>query len=136
MNTENLLKLATYLLSGDLKTGFDMGLFSSIRGYRGLYHTHCGTAGCAIGHGPYAGIPKTTDENWSEYSSRVFGLSITDCERGEDMWDWCFSDMWEDIDNTPEGAGKRILYLLHNSHLHDIPTVSLRNTYLYQNETL
>ena len=38
----------------------------------------------------------------------------------ERLWQWLFSGNWAGTDNTPQGAGKRILFALHseeNMHL-------------------
>ncbi len=103
---DNLRKLAGYLMQPTLRAKFDMvdfvGEISCLEMSR---LTECGTIGCAVGHGPYAGIPKSKDEIWSFYSYRVFGLE-------DDYWDFCFSDIWGMVDNTPHGAAKRILVLL------------------------
>lgn len=107
MNTKNLETVAAYLESGDLKAAFNMQDFAGDS--TDSYGSSCGSVGCAIGHGPYAGIPKLPDEDWCSYSDRVFGLAA-------DLraWDWCFSGAWVNIDNTPRGAAKRIRYLLAN----------------------
>lgn len=102
MNRENLKKLADYLLSGELKAKFNMTFFAAL-GYT-LSDT-CGTVGCAVGHGPYAGIPKLPDEIWPDYAIRVFGI-------GQEDFAWCFSGSWDGVDNSPIGAAKRILWLL------------------------
>jgi hypothetical protein len=31
------------------------------------------------------------------------------------LWEYCFSSSWVHIDNTPQGAGQRILNFLNNS---------------------
>lgn len=104
---DNLRKLAKYLLAGELKAKFDMGIYcgSSDR------NADCGTMGCAIGHGPFSGIDKLNDEGWTDYADRVFG-----CEH-VDVWTWCFCSDWEETDNTATGAAKSILWLLE----HGIP---------------
>jgi hypothetical protein len=104
LNRENLEKLAAYL-SGELAADFDMYLFSDNehRDYAGC----CGSVGCAIGHGPYAGIEKHSNDLWVEYSERAFGL-----DRYSKEWRWCFSEAWSDVDNSPEGAAGRIRYYL------------------------
>jgi hypothetical protein len=100
----NLFKLAYYLLEGKLKAAFDMKSFDS---NENLYWSdYCGTIGCAVGHGPYAGIPKRK-VGWRAYCEESFGVSA-DILAG---W-WLFSFKWTDIDNTPRGAGQRILYFL------------------------
>lgn len=143
MNRENLLKLATYLLSGKLEADFDMGSFTDGSDWRFNRRLDCGTVGCAIGHGPYAGLPKQDDEGWIAYSNRVFGFISEPYLYGPNTyhtqgnyWHWCFSSLWDDIDNTPEGAAKRILYLLHNSHLQVMPDISIASVSLYENESL
>lgn len=117
----NLKKLADYLLSGKLKAIFNIKTFSA-----GLFfdikETTCGTIGCAIGHGPYAGIPKHVDEDWYDYARRVF---IGDNTLS---YDWLFSSAWYDYDNTPEGTAKRILHTLE----HGVPVNHEFNTKIYQ----
>ena len=105
MNIKNLETLSKYLKSGNLKADFDMENFTP----RGNEYsaTTCGSVGCAVGHGPYAGIEKFDYEDWHQYQDRVFELD-------EDNWLWCFSSGWELVDNTPEGAAERIDYMLQN----------------------
>lgn len=108
---DNLRKLAAYLLSGELKADFDMSRFSNtLLPINKRRETHCGTAGCAAGHGPYAGIPKNEDESWEDYIIRVFGIG----KELDYYYSWCFQGEWIGLDNTPEGAAKRILWLLDN----------------------
>lgn len=104
----NLRKLAAYLLAGELKAEFNMRDFTDPekRNLQLLEATECGSVGCAVGHGPFAGIPKTKQETWTQYSLRVFGLL------DDNYWEWCFSDGWALNDNTAQGAAKRILFLL------------------------
>ena len=107
---ENLKMLADYLLSGELNASFDM--MSYVGGYDDDYYDYmmnCGTVGCAVGHGPYAGIPKSKDEQWVSYCERAFGINQFSYE-----FRWLFSSMWVNVDNSPEGAGMRILYFLKN----------------------
>lgn len=106
---DNLRKLAEYLSAPQLKAAFCMSNFTDNRSNKpSSDETECGSIGCAVGHGPYAGIPKMIGERWSEYSERVFGLLDLV------QWEWCFSDFWKWTDNTAEGAAKRIIYLLDN----------------------
>ena len=104
----NLEKLAGYLESGELSAKFDMGRFSEDCD---SHVTECGSVGCAVGHGPYAGIPKYAAENWAGYAYRVFGANLSGA------FLWCFEGGWYYIDNTPQGAAKRIRYMLK----HGIP---------------
>ena len=96
----NLRKLAEYLLSGDLRAEFDMTLYGNE--CRSPLAKECGSVGCAVGHGPYAGISKHDDEEWPEYAGRVFGA-----HRGH-LFGYLFGAGWRYYDNTPEGAGQRI----------------------------
>lgn len=102
MNVENLEKLATYLESGGLKADFDMVSFAHVHTATPHY---CGSVGCAVGHGPYAGIPKLAGELWAVYARRVFGLDDAQEE-------YCFDAGWVDYDNTPEGAAARIRHVI------------------------
>ncbi len=101
----NNLKLAKYLmkLKPTKKRQFDMGQFSDSCGDT---TTKCGSIGCAIGHGPYAGIPKRRSEDWYEYGVRQLNAS--------DMWGSCFSDDWEVVprQNTPKATARRIMKFL------------------------
>lgn len=107
----NLKKLADYLLHGVRGSVFTMRHFD-IRHTRGPGEVTCGTAGCAVGHGPYAGIPKLEPEKWTEYSRREF---INDNSfTGIKAWDFCFHSIWSGHDNTAEGAARRLLYLLEH----------------------
>lgn len=71
----------------------------------------CGTVGCAIGWGPAAGIiPRAIDQDWLDYSRQFMetpGMVVD-----SSAWLWCFSEDWADVDNSPRGAAKRILWLL------------------------
>jgi len=107
MNTfqkENLEKLAIYLESGNHKAEFDMEFFVQAANEKANSEawTDCGSVGCAIGHGPYAGVEKYETETWPEYANRAFAA------REGDLWDMIFGSHWARIDNTPEGAAKRI----------------------------
>ena len=100
----NLRKLIKYL-RGELKAQFSMDVFSEFGG--GIDQTDCGSIGCVVGHGPYAGIRKRKNESFFDYSERKFGLPLEG-----DEWNWCFSAIWHITDNTPTGAAARIERLL------------------------
>lgn len=103
----NLRTLAAYLAQPALKAAFNMAIFGS---HPARGNTYCGSVGCAVGHGPYAGIDKMPEEVWGQYTQRVFGFL------GEGLhdyrWYWCFGAEWAPVDNTPYGAATRILWLL------------------------
>jgi hypothetical protein len=104
---ENRYKLINYLNSGNLKADFAMNLFSVNEDFQ---DEDCGSIGCAIGHGPYANIPKIKRENWHVYSERVFGILLENIQ-----WVYCFSAFWDDFDNTAKGAANRLLFLTENN---------------------
>lgn len=114
----NLEKLATHLeaLPADY-SHFDMGsYFKKPTDQWGsdpkdaAAHT-CGSVACAIGHGPFAGIPIARDEySWTNYAERVFGFSDANNGAGE----YLFSNEWEHVDNTVAGAAARIRFVLEN----------------------
>jgi hypothetical protein len=110
----NLLKLADHLMNKPLMAEFKMDTFSNnyARSYDAA--TDCGTAGCAIGHATYIISPKLSGEDWMDYSERLFGLS-----RYSDEWSWCFGSMWAAVDNSPQGAAQRIIYLLNIGEITD-----------------
>ena len=126
--TANLNKLANYLLAlPELYSNFTMASYYKFQGVSDNYNlevvrglefsntvspnnpfdfTACGTVGCAVGHGPLAGVEVLWgDISWHSYSRRVFTKDLTE-------WDWCFSPDWSFTDNSPRGAGIRIKALL------------------------
>lgn len=126
MNRENLDKLASYLeqLPADY-SHFNMGVFADGEGvaeYLATATIQCGTAACAVGHGPAAGLAMTEEElalllvlpnrvrgydTWGVYSERVF-----DIKQNGPRWEWMFGGGWCGKDDTPHGAAKRIRYIL------------------------
>ena len=113
---ENLLKMADYIEKIPQKV-FDMEIFRS-----GNDEKHnCDSIGCIIGHcvilDSLSNIPYDCD-----YHSNG--------EKSIDFHKWCreytgihfssysglylFSSEWSNIDNTPEGAAKRIRYFVKN----------------------
>jgi hypothetical protein len=89
----------------------------------GLPIDGCGTAACAVGHGPAAGIlmPKHLAETmtgdrfcpkdkiaWERYAS----LFVGDEAGNAFMFDWLFASDWVFVDNGHLGAAARIRYLL------------------------
>ena len=74
----------------------------------------CGAVGCAVGHGPAAGIAPLPGESWVAYASRTFGVEAGDTYAHGDLWEFLFDSEWYDVDNTASGAGKRILWAIEN----------------------
>jgi hypothetical protein len=105
IDRENLQKLATYLAYGELPKDvrFDMEFFTN----GSQLAPTCGTAGCAVGFAPFAGIKKKKNETFREYCNRT----LIDGDEWSVTWIWCFGGDWE---NTPLGAAKRIQKLLND----------------------
>jgi hypothetical protein len=126
--TKNLDTLATYLESlPDDYTHFDMGRYFD-EPVDGLLKsaptdhvlsgpTACGAVACAVGHGHAAGIPLSPKDTmlndlgesfiyWDGYAYRNF------TKKREDIYEWCFDGEWSGVDNTHQGAAKRIRYAL------------------------
>jgi hypothetical protein len=115
---KNLTRLANYLSRKQLKAHFDMEWISQNWSHgkcidEGQGVTNCGTAGCALGHGPYAGIRKLKTECWGDYCYRVFGF------KSGTVWEFIFGDHWTYKDNTANGAAERIRKFLKDGVTYD-----------------
>lgn len=113
---ENCKKLIAYLKSGKLKANFDMRGFSSFKPEIESKKTNCGTVGCALGHGPYAGVPKKITESWVDYSANAFGISQISLDN---KWSFIFSSAWKGFDDTPEGAANRLQIVLDDKYVNN-----------------
>lgn len=112
LHRDNLQKLASYLMYGNgISKGIRFTMASFTKGKQDV--AFCETAGCAVGFAPFAGITKLSGEDFMEYSSRTL-ISATTYE-----WEWCFSGEWIYVDNTREGAARRIQYLLDGGKVPD-----------------
>lgn len=114
---KNLERLATYLqsLPVDYKE-FDMVSYfigdSEVERHYVRYNGVCGTAACAVGHGPSAGLFMLKQEigispQWSVYAERLFVDDVFD-----EKFDFMFGDEWAKVDNHHYGAAARIRYFL------------------------
>lgn len=105
----NLRTLASYLLTLPAEYP-DFEMASYVRGVDSealVEMPECGTAACAAGHGPKAGVAPLFGETWETYSERAF-------TKAHRPWGWCFSGMWVTADNTAHGAARRILWMLEH----------------------
>lgn len=133
----NLIKLATYLESLPEDYGhFNMGTFldegdnfDAIVAYalnNGGVH-QCGTAACAVGHGPAAGVLFDKNEiaeewRWSKAANENIRVDVPNwllytkrfVDVNSDQFDFLFGGSWVTYDDTPHGAAKRIRYFLAN----------------------
>lgn len=83
----------------------------------------CGTIGCALGHAPLIpGLEPIKDDfnchangdlinlMWDRYCMRVFGIASRYIN--SPAWTFLFYGRWRHFDNTPQGAAKRIRFLV------------------------
>lgn len=116
----NCRKLIAYLRTLPVDyPDFEMSDFVAADGDRDgrqafAHVAECGTAACAAGHGPKAGVSPIEGETWYAYSRRAFCDDIGCEDIGITPWDWCFSANWTDVDNSAHGAADRMEYMLDN----------------------
>jgi hypothetical protein len=114
MNRENLQRMADYIRTIPQEK-FDMSVF---RDGNDAFSSECKTVGCAVGHCTILDdrpLPITLNGeiNYLNWSMEFTGLD-TGPGCGNPEWQWCFSPYWVITDNTPEGAARRIEWLLAN----------------------
>lgn len=141
MNRENLKKLANYLESlPEDYSHFDMRSFILKSRYQdpagywqarsdevnyatmGGLPEYCGTAACAVGHGPAAGITLSSAYlygnnmvvDWARYSLACFTEEAT---TNTALWSFLFGSKWVTIDNHHWGAAARIRYILDGNEV-------------------
>lgn len=103
---QNLITLAKGLLTIDVPgVEFNMSQFTNRSNVDEA--TDCGTAGCAVGWAPFFGIEKSPMEEWYSFCRRSFGVSMT-TQNGI----FLFGTEWYGVDNSKNGAAKRIIYAL------------------------
>jgi len=77
----------------------------------------CGTAACAVGHGPAAGIYvpekflRETGVNWTLYTYEFF-VPDDSGSNSSVVFNYLFGGNWTYVDNTHRGAAARIRYFL------------------------
>lgn len=78
-------KILEDYLDGDLKDGveFTMSIFST----NFESQVECGTAGCAVGHAPFAGIEKLEQETWYQFGKRTLFTEPSE-------YLWLFGSFW------------------------------------------
>lgn len=90
MNIDNLKKLRDFWLNAPDEL-LEMGIYA--RHYweaaKATLEHPCNSCMCAIGSGPSAGVKKDQDEDWSDYSERVFVLDSLSDEHS-----FLFSPFW------------------------------------------
>lgn len=122
MNSTNLRILADGLTTVD-PLHFNMQYFTK-NGQRMDYpftRHSCGSAACALGHGPIFGIAPLPNHyvdgpnsgiDWFDYARDMFGIDIDELE-DQALWNYLFADKWAVIAPTPRDAADRIYTVLN-----------------------
>ena len=107
MNKENLQRMADYIRT------IPQEKFNMVAWRDGDTNKHeCDSVGCVVGHCtvldkieniPFTSLGSIDFTRWSEDFTGIYT---------REEWNWCFSDEWHEVDNTPEGAALRIEWLL------------------------
>lgn len=74
-------------------------------------HHFCGTSACAVG---WAAVIHPTLSRKVEYTALAQKLYGDWFHINSEPWEFLFGGSWDIIDNTPEGAAKRIRFLLEH----------------------
>lgn len=121
LHRANLRKLADYLTAlPDDYNQFDMSDFVGSEStflkelVAGQPIHQCGAVACAVGHCTSIGLPVYKHEVLDMIDWRLTGLIHfgVDSRIAYGPWDWMFSSSWNQADNTPWGAAKRIYWFL------------------------
>lgn len=141
----NLEALAQTLREGVTGLDFDMGNyfkteynFLSPAGAVEAMSTPCGAAACALGYTP-AAIPEQFLEHvttypgygWESVSMALYGTPMSSAAGR-----WFFSEEWNKVDNTPEGAATRIEYALLHGKVPAVDTDFSDMRKIYQQTSL
>ena len=115
MNRENLGRMSDYIRT------ISQEQFSMIDYRSGQQETiECDSVGCIIGHCTILDLPENIPIRTYFHgggNSKLFDIwstRFTGLESHSKEWLWCFAYYWKYSDDTPEGASKRIDYLLDN----------------------
>ncbi len=123
MNKKNL-KLLVKGLKTLTQDQFDMD----------YYMNECGTVGCVVGWATTFKGLEVIDSDYDDYGYRIkyysYSKRLFDLTSNKPEWYWCFSSKWAYVDNTIEGAIKRINYLIDN----DGAPENFKNVYQFKDE--
>ncbi len=109
MKIENLKLMADYIETVppemfDMRTFRDRGFETEIK---------CNSVGCVIGHCVHLG-PEFVIITCGKIEFMFWSIRFTGLHYQQDQWKWCFDSNWDEFDNTPTGAAKRIRWLIAN----------------------
>lgn len=159
----NLVELSTYLKAYALRMASDkkhkkgetkpisFDLESFFEDHPDFTRDDCGTSACAVGHfaimrGYDASFEGVTlgdiSMGWRTFSAKVVGVAPTGEQ--EAIWEWLFSGVWSEHDNTPLGVVARIEYFLEHgvpdgggiNEVFGMNIKKLLSTYLERREAL
>jgi len=138
MNKKNLRKLAKYLMAlpkdyraFEMRSFMEKATADEVRDYIAKNGNMCGSCACAVGHGPHAGITlEISDDDWDNFficndDGGVASIWAFYCEHAFDItfgnrdFEWFCGGEWDKVDNTPQGAAARILYVLDGNEIPD-----------------
>lgn len=108
---KNLCKLITFVRKSVPPPTFNIETHHSEADYPIKATYECGTTACFCGYGPLAKIKPRKNEDWHDYSERVFGCAPSYWRTNRDLWTWLFSEHHE---NSKEAACQRGAYFLVN----------------------
>ena len=110
MNRKNLKRMADYIRTIP-QSRFNMKFYGS--DFEMI--PECHSVGCAIGHCSVFATKKDLNKYniCNEFDFVAWSEKFTGLKAGLKKWSWCFAGSWNEIDNTPEGAVKRIEWLLN-----------------------
>ena len=106
MNRENLGRMPAHIRT------IPQAMFDMDRWRTGdAFVPECESVGCVIGHCTILD-PKPLPMWSNGIDFEVWSEQFTGMEAFSDDWNWCFAYNWAQVDNTPEGAARRIEWLL------------------------
>lgn len=111
INERNLLRMAD-LIEKIPQSQFNMSYYR-IKGDSDT--VECGSVGCIIGHC----TKLDSSSNISRFPSgtidfTAWSAKFTNVKHGSMAWNYLFSSLWKDVDNTPIGSAKRIRHYVKN----------------------
>jgi len=112
MNKDNLRKMAEYIRTIP-ENLFDMQIFRAPGNYK---EVECNSVGCVIGHCTHLDADNVL-RNYTRFHDdsirfHKWAEDFTEMGMYSASFQWCFDSEWADVDNTPEGAARRIEWLI------------------------
>ena len=131
--TQNLITLALYLRKLKPSKKFNMKWYVQSQNYAASCFdkigevlnqlNHRGTAACAIGHAPLAGIAFNPNETWEKFECRTFGVSGADHSSSFREWLFMFDG---NVPNDPRIVARRIAWVVLGRDMSQFDNVTSR----------